>query len=282
MRAVMAAVLALAIAVLPAPIVHAQNLLTNGSFELGPDPGMAMPVPMGSTAIPGWVVMVDALDYVGGQWNAVHGTRSIALNGTNPAGIQQTFPTVSDANYTVHFFMAGDAFSNPILKHMRVSAAGQSQDYEFDAGHSWPWELGWLEKTFAFTASGTSTTLLFTSLDAGDTGPTLDSVVVLGPTLLGDPDRPGPDFNMAPPAPNPTRRSMTISYVVPTRTSVRVSVFDARGREVAVLANSVHEPGPYFRTWDAAAERGTVAPGLYLIRLSAPGISLVRKAAVIP
>ncbi len=271
--------LALALSAVPAA---AQNLATNGSFEIGPDPGMSTPVLVGSEEISGWVVIGNPVDYVGTQWNAAHGARSVALNGTNPGGIAQTIPTIPGILYSVRFFMAGDAFSSPILKHMRVSAAGQSQDYEFDAGHSWPWGMGWLEQAFDFTAAAGTTTIEFTSLDAGDTGPTLDSVVVVSPALLDATDPLGLSYALATPSPNPAHRVMTVSYTVPTRSRVRVSVHDVRGREIEVIANSVHEAGPYVRTWDATARRGRVAPGLYLIRLSAPGMTLVRKAALIP
>lgn len=267
-------------AALPATPIAAENLLTNGSFELGPAPGESMPVPMGSSSIPGWVVVGAPVDYVGTLWNAAEGTRSMALNGTTPGGISQSIPTVSGEIYTVRFFMAGDAFSDPILKHMRVSAAGQSQDYEFDAGHSWPWGMGWLEKNFAFTANAASTALTFTSLDAGETGPTLDSVVVTGPDLVGVGDPAGPVLALAPPHPNPSRNGFAVSFEVPAATPIRLSVVNVAGREIHVLAEGVQTVGRHTLTWNGRTRHGDAAPGFYLIRLETPGGTLVQKAVL--
>ncbi len=256
----------------------AADLTSNASFELGPDPGEAMQLAMGSTAITGWVVTRNPIDYVGTRWNAAAGTRSLGLNGTNPGGIAQTFATVPGEVYTVHFFMAGDAFANPILKHMRVQAAGQSQDYVFDATHSWPWDLGWLEKTFTFTANASSTMLEFYSLDAGDTGPTLDSVVVQGPPVsvpLGE--RTG--FALAPPYPNPARH-FWLTFAIPADMALRLSVWDVRGREVCVVAEGPYPAGRYTRLWDGSTPGGRAPAGLYIIRLDAPGGTLVRKAVL--
>jgi choice-of-anchor C domain-containing protein len=259
----------------------AVNLLTNGSFELGTDPGEAVELPMGSTALPGWVVTRNPIDYVGTRWNAAEGVRSLALNGTNPGGIAQSFATVPGQPYTVRFFMAGDAFSSPILKHMRVSAAGQSQDYEFDAGHSWPWGMGWFEHSLVFTANASSTTLEFESLDAGTTGPTLDSVVVTGQSPVGVPIVPPAGLALAAPSPNPAREGFEIAYTVPTAMSLRLSVIDVRGRELHVLAEGVHPAGPYARGWNRRTEHGQAPAGLYFIRLDAPGRSIVRKLVLL-
>src|SRR5262249_58953915 len=144
-----------------------------------------------------------------------------ALNGSGPGGIAQSFYTVAGQPYSVDFFMAGDAFSNPILKHMRVAAAGQSQDYEFDAGHSWPWGMGWLPQTFTFTANSSSTTLEFTSLDAGDTGPALDSVVVTGQSPLDVRVNPSA-FALAAPYPNPSSRGVQIDFSLASDTPGRL------------------------------------------------------------
>jgi len=270
---------------LPAPTAAAANLVHNGGFELGPEPDMVMAISAGSTAIQGWTVTGAAIDYVGGQWAAREGARSVALNGTSPGGLSQSFLTLAGQPYQVKFFLAGDAFSNPILKHVRVSAAGQTQDYEFNAEHAWPWDLGWLEKTFSFTASAGTTTLQFTSLDAGDTGPALDSVVVTGPSPVGVDDRGEVrGFALTSPFPNPSPRSATVTFTVPVTAPLRLTVQDARGRTVRVLAHGAFEAGVHARTWDGLATSGDRAPaGLYFIRLSAPGgIDLVRKAVLLP
>ena len=274
----------LLVAALASSPVSAANLLQNGGFELGPEPNMVMSISAGSTAIQGWTVTGAAIDYVGGQWAAREGARSVALNGTSPGGISQTFLTLAGQPYQVKFFLAGDAFSNPILKHVRVSAAGQSQDYEFNAEHAWPWDLGWLEKTFSFNANAGTTTLTFTSLDAGDTGPALDSVVVTGPSPVGVDDRSVRGLALAAPIPNPSPEGMAVTFTVPAATPLRLTVLDARGRVLRVLADGAFEAGVFARTWDGRTTTGNRAPaGLYFVRLTAPGgIDLVRKAVLVP
>ena len=274
----------LLVAALASSPVAAANLLQNGGFELGPEPNMVMSISAGSTVIQGWTVTGAAIDYVGGQWAAREGARSVALNGTSPGGISQTFLTLAGQPYQVKFFLAGDAFSNPILKHVRVSAAGQSQDYEFNAEHAWPWDLGWLEKTFSFNANAGTTTLTFTSLDAGDTGPALDSVVVTGPSPVGVDDRSVRGLALAAPIPNPSPEGMAVTFTVPAATSLRLTVLDARGRVLRVLAEGALDPGVHTRTWDGRTTTGNRAPaGLYFVRLTAPGgIDLVRKAVLVP
>lgn len=65
---------------------------------------------------------------------------------------------------------------------------------------------------------------------------------------------------------------------MPVTTSLRLIVTDARGREVAVLAQGVHAAGPYTRVWDGRAGGAEASSGVYLIRLAAPGTTLVEKA----
>jgi hypothetical protein len=72
--------------------------------------------------------------------------------------------------------------------------------------------------------------------------------------------------------PNPFNPSTTIEYVLPARTgqeessvSIRLSVYDMLGREVAVLVNGEQRPGVYQVHWNATG----FASGAYLCRLSA-------------
>jgi choice-of-anchor C domain-containing protein len=254
--------------------------VTNPGFEAGPDPGSMMPVGVGSTAIAGWVVTRGAIDYCGTCWSAAEGSRSVALNGTGPGGIAQMFVTVPNAEYTVSFFMAGDPFSNPILKHLRVTAAAQSQDYEFDSGHAWPWGMGWLEKTFTFTAAGNPTTLEFFSTDTGSTGPALDQVRVQGPAA-GTSSSPLGGLFLAPPQPNPMPDGCTIAFTVPVAAPIGLSVLDTQGRELVRLADDVLPAGRHTRRWDGKVGGRKPRAGIYLIRLASPQGHRIRKAALI-
>lgn len=272
----LSAALLLALAAGTAPA--GANLAVNPSYESGPSPGMAMELPVGSVALDGWVVTRNAIDYCETRWNAAEGLRSVALNGTAPGGIAQNIATVPGGQYTVTFFLGGDAFSAPTLKHVRATAAGASQDYEFDAEHAWPWGMGWLQKTFAFTATAAATTLEFYSLDTGDTGPVIDNVSVTGPTA-GVPVMPH-GFALAAPYPNPAAQTFDFNFALPAESPVRIAVLDLQGREVAVIADGVYTAGLHPARWNGRAGSGRAPGGLYFIRLEAPGISLVRKAVL--
>ena len=82
------------------------NLLTNGSFESGPNPGVLLALAPGSTAMPGWVVTRAGVDYAGSAWTAAQGLRSVALNGPGIGGIAQTISTLPNARYSVRFYLA--------------------------------------------------------------------------------------------------------------------------------------------------------------------------------
>lgn len=159
------------------------TLITNGSFESGPNPGAVTELPVGSTALPGWTVVNGAIDYVGTAWQdaATDGARALELHGGSGAsagGVAQTFATTPGSTYQVTFQLAGDPLSSEAYD-LRVQAAGASADFDFQLFGANAFFLGWQEETWEFTANALSTTLEFTSLGAADaTGPALDNVAV--------------------------------------------------------------------------------------------------------
>jgi choice-of-anchor C domain-containing protein len=156
------------------------DFIVNGSFEQGTvNPGSTfLTLAAGSTAITGWTVTPQSIDYVGGLWMASDGTRSVDLSGNAPGGIQQTFATTAGLTYSVLFDLAGNPEGPPVLKTAEVSAAGKVQDFTFNtAGHS-ETSMGWTTMDFVFTATSSMTTLSFASLNATAFGPALDNVSV--------------------------------------------------------------------------------------------------------
>jgi choice-of-anchor C domain-containing protein len=186
--------MALAIALMTIIPANA-NLITNGSFETGPNPGSFTNFNSGSTAITGWVVSpnnpLGTVDYIGSLWVAADGSRSLDLEGSAgdcmfsppfncPGGIGQTFSTTAGQQYLVTFDLAGNPLNIPIIKTLLVSAAGQSQTFTFNTtGHS-TGSMGWVLDSWTFTATGPTTTLEFDSADSPPTGwgPALDNVTV--------------------------------------------------------------------------------------------------------
>lgn len=176
MRSFLAAVAAFALV----PSTANAAAFINGSFEAGslPNPTFTT-VAGGSTAINGWVVTGDSVDYIGSYWAAQQGSRSIDLNGNGLGGIQQTFDTVVGQLYNISFWLAGNTDGSPVTKSVRVTAGGESSIFTFDTtGLSLPSNMGWKKYNFQFEASSTSTLLSFESLDATAYGASLDNVSV--------------------------------------------------------------------------------------------------------
>jgi choice-of-anchor C domain-containing protein len=167
------------------------NLLLNGSFEDGPSLGTApfIDLPAGATAIVGWTVGGFHIDYAGpGTWTISDGVRSVDLDGSAGlpvnGAIAQTFVTTPGQHYRVTFDLSGNSAGLPLLKQVEVTAGAESQVFTYDIGAVVPpvipLTLTYIPQTLHFTATGSSTTLVFTSLtfQMGDSGfgPIIDNV----------------------------------------------------------------------------------------------------------
>jgi hypothetical protein len=79
-------------------------------------------------------------------------------------------------------------------------------------------------------------------------------------------------------APNPFCEKSTISYQVPAKQSVRISIFNLAGQRVRVLADGIQEPGYHQVKWDGTGERGDrLGAGVYFCHLSTDGYEATRK-----
>jgi choice-of-anchor C domain-containing protein len=165
---------------------RARNLLVNGSFEEGPEipkGGTSIILENGSTALPGWVVTLGDIEVVDSSyWKTADGKRSLDLNGNGPGAISQTFKTKKGQKYRVRFALAGstpDAARSPKESRLQVSVGGKTKEFTFDVTGKTRDNMGWVRKTWEFTAEADKTTLEFVSLTEGDVGPALDDVVVV-------------------------------------------------------------------------------------------------------
>lgn len=77
--------------------------------------------------------------------------------------------------------------------------------------------------------------------------------------------------------PNPFNPSATVPFTVNENTDIRLAVYDAMGREVAVLAQGVYTPGAYTVSFDAAG----LPSGTYLTRLDAAGQIQTRSVTLL-
>ncbi len=78
--------------------------------------------------------------------------------------------------------------------------------------------------------------------------------------------------------PNPFNPSTSVSYDIPTRSLVELTIYNLLGEKVADLVNGEQGPGSYSATWDGRNQRGeTVASGMYIYRLKAGDFLQTRK-----
>jgi choice-of-anchor C domain-containing protein len=273
-------VLALLAAIL-LPASARAYLVVNGSFEQGPPlPTGRMTLSSGSAAITGWTVSAGSVDLVNQvHWQPAHLARSLGLNGSEPGAVAQAIPTIAGEVYDVSFWISGEPSTVPLVKNLRVSAAGQSADFSFDSEHIWEWSMGWEQKVWSFTASGPSTELEFRSLDAGTGSPAIDQIAVTGPVVsVGERVA---ELRLAVPRPNPARGRVTIECSLPRAGRASIAVLDLQGRQIASLAGGDLAAGPHTFSWNGAVDDRGAGPGLYFIRLTADGTTLLRRVALI-
>ena len=80
-------------------------------------------------------------------------------------------------------------------------------------------------------------------------------------------------FDLAQNYPNPFNPSTTISYSIPSRSSVKLSVFDIIGKEVARLVDETQSAGHHTITFDGSR----LASGVYFYRLETNSTVAMRK-----
>jgi len=85
------------------------------------------------------------------------------------------------------------------------------------------------------------------------------------------------EFSLGQNYPNPFNPMTRISFGVPSEARVRVTVFDALGREVKTLVDRVYTPGRY----SVDADFSDLASGVYIYRMSAGAFSASRKLVLI-
>lgn len=180
----------------PPPPPASSNLVVNGSFELGVNPGNTLPLSaIDSQTIAGWIVQSGSIDYIGTRWTAGDGFRSVDLSGTGVGSIQQVVSGLRVGGiYRLSFLLAGNPELGPTIKQVRANIGGATRDFSFDITGRSGTSMGWTVQSMDFTAAGPATTLTFTSLTDGLAGPALDGV------SLVEADTPPPPTNCIPAA----------------------------------------------------------------------------------
>jgi hypothetical protein len=95
----------------------------------------------------------------------------------------------------------------------------------------------------------------------------------------GLPGPSAPEFMFAAGVPNPFRGVASFAYTIRSAGRMRVAVYDAAGRQVAVLVDGDRPAGPHTATWNGRDTRGVaVSSGVYFVSALFPdGTAQTRK-----
>lgn len=281
----------LAVALAVASLLHGPparaDVLANGNFEEGPAMPPATPifaVATGQSALTGWTVSSGVVCIISdGYWVPLSGHRSVELSdgrpgstSTVPGSIEQSFASAPGAVYRLTFWLSGEPFSSPTIKHLRVNAGATVQDHAFDTTPAWHWDMAWTLRTLDFTAAGPTTTVKLSSLDASPWGPAIDSMKV---ELVSAGVSSAQSLAFAPVSPDPVRASGRMAFTLAAPGNARLAVYDLQGRERARLADGAFGAGPH--SLEFSPHAWGARPGLYLAVLQVGERTLVRRFTVL-
>jgi hypothetical protein len=107
-------------------------------------------------------------------------------------------------------------------------------------------------------------------------------IVVLIPCTAGAKAGDGLTARLDQNSPNPFAAGTAIRFVVPSKTRVKVAVYDVTGRLVKELRDEVMTPGEYTVTWDGRDTRSEeVGPGVYFYTFTSPAGVFQKKMVVL-
>ena len=179
------------------PGVVRANLIVNGSFENG----VYKPVPYNcqcwvdlstsSTELTGWRVDRGVVNWHTNDPNlgpAQNGTKMIDLNNTAGAlplaVLSQSFTTTVGQSYDLAFYLSGAGLMWPSPRQVRVDV-GDVVNRVLSAPASPNNAMVWYLQKLNFTATATTTTLSFSSVNStGYWGAWIDNVSVVGQPIL--------------------------------------------------------------------------------------------------
>jgi flagellar hook assembly protein FlgD len=82
--------------------------------------------------------------------------------------------------------------------------------------------------------------------------------------------------------PNPFNPRTTVSYTVPSRGHVSITIYDTNGALVRTLFNGEHNAGAFTTEWDGLADNGSaVGSGIYFARIVQNGETRTNKMTIL-
>jgi hypothetical protein len=225
--------------------------------------------------------------YAGGAFTIIQGLPQTYIARFYPAPTSAPSVTVLSPN-------GGEGVSIGTVRRLswRASAPApgiQSADlYLSRNGAMGPWELlaagvsntGHYDWTVTGPASAGACYLWVDARDyAGQIGSDIaDAGFTIGSGLVGVGGPPAvANFELGPAAPNPVRSRSVMSYTVPRRSQVLLTLLDLQGRVVSRMFAGNREAGHYA----VPLEAGGLPPGLYFVRLQARGVDMRQRMVVI-
>jgi uncharacterized delta-60 repeat protein len=172
---------------IPAEDLHVYENANNGTsvgFVVPSDPDaqndivrdglLTEGLPSGSTQLFGtsstfgaWTVESGAVESLGGWMSpGPLGGVPLELSAGSLGTIRQTLDTDVGQTYQITFALNGDWSAGADVKELRVSAGGESHDFQIEQPADWTsTNPRWEHRTLTFTATDTTTDLRFSSLD---------------------------------------------------------------------------------------------------------------------
>jgi hypothetical protein len=156
----------------------------------------------------------------------------------------------------------------------------------FDGGASYPYLIAHIngnDSIFDWTVPDTVSNeclVRITGFDVSGNPATdvSDSLFAIGQFGVEDPAGQRPkSFAFFGVTPNPFQSRLTIRFQIPTKTLVRISVYDIEGKRVGPVMEKEMEPGVYASQWRSE----TLAAGVYLIKVQAGSLTIIRKAVLL-
>ncbi len=177
-----------------------------------------------------------------------HAYVRVSADGESWVDVWQNSSTVSDGAWTHVEYDISDVADNEDTVYVRWTMG------ETDGGWAYcGWNIDDVELwALDYSASG------------ADTSQTVDAI------------------RLEPVRPNPFNPATTISYELPVAGRVRLAVYDASGRLVAVLEDGPRDAGSHSLTWEGTDDNGTdVSSGIYFLRLETAAGDATRKMALV-
>ena len=140
--------------------------------------------------------------------------------------------------------------------------------------------------TFSWTVSGPATANAYVAAVAHDTGGNTSMDWSDAPFTIADLTGVGDtrisDFVLDPIRPNPVHGGARIGFAAPRESTIRLSVLDVAGREIALLTHGRVAAGRTTVGWNGRSADGALRAGLYFLRLETPARTIIRRFALIP